>query len=463
MQSLKKRLAIWVFLPTLLISVTDLLITYRHTDDVATLVQQQLLKGSAKIISEQLALVDGGYELSLPPAALELFATKYQDRVYYSVRSQEGLLISGTEDLAPYEEKLQIEQEKYYLSSMRGERVRVIAYAHTLPNTTNDFAVTQVAQTMNSHDGFKQDLFWLTMREHLVLLSIVVIGLIIAFRWTLSPVKDFGERLARRKPGSLEMLDEKSAPEELAPVIHSMNDYVAQLDKTLTSYEQFVANTAHHLRTSFAILTSQINYGMRTGELNQSQMELLNAIQKTIVQGTKVINQLLVLAAVEQSRQQAHPIIAPPKVNLAQVITSVMEELAPLAQRKEVELGVNVMEDDIVIAAPNYLVRELVSNLVDNSIQHMQQPGLVSLSLQRHGLHGLLSVIDSGQGIPQSERQKVFERFYRLDESKANSSGLGLAIVKEICDSLLASVTLRTPENGIGLQVDILFPLQPEA
>ncbi|MCX7173624.1 MAG: sensor histidine kinase [Proteobacteria bacterium] len=459
MQSLKKRLAIWVFLPTLLISVTDLLITYLHTDEVATLVQQQLLKGSAKIISEQLAFVDGGYELSVPPAALELFATKYQDRVFYSVRSPKGMLIAGTEDLAPYEEKLQIEQEKYYSTTLRDERVRVIAYAHTLPNTSNDYAVTQVAQTMNSHDGFKRDLFWLTMREHLVLLTMVVIGLVIAFRWTLSPVKSFGERLARRKPGSLEKLDENSAPEELAPVIHSMNDYVAELDKTLTSYEQFVANTAHHLRTSFAILTSQVNYGMRSGDLNQTQTELLNAIQKTILQGTKVINQLLVLAAVEQNKQQAHSRLASTKVNLAEVITSVMEELAPLAQQKQVELGVNVVEDDIVIAAPIYLIREVVASLIDNSIQHMQQAGVVSLSLQRQGAHCLLSVVDNGQGIPPAERQKVFARFYRLDESKPNSSGLGLAIVKEICDTLLADVSLRTPKNGIGLQVDILFPL----
>lgn len=90
MRSLKSRLAIWVFLPTVLISATDLIITYRDTETTAALVQQQLLKGSAKIISEQLAMVDGGYELSVPPAALELFATKYKDLVFYSVRSKKG-------------------------------------------------------------------------------------------------------------------------------------------------------------------------------------------------------------------------------------------------------------------------------------------------------------------------------------------------------------------------------------
>ncbi|MES2068871.1 MAG: sensor histidine kinase [Pseudomonadota bacterium] len=456
LKSLKSRLALWVFLPTVLISAVDLIVTYVSTDHIATLVQQQLLKGSAKIISEQLATIDGGYEISVPPAAFELFASEYQDRVFYSVRSKSGLLIAGDEELAIYQAPLQIEQEKYFNATIRGEPVRVIAYSHALPSTTSsDYAITQVAQTLRSHDAFKKDLFLLTMREHLILLSIVIIGLIIAFRWTLSPLIQFSEKLLQRQPGSLEKLDEKLAPIELRPVIFAMNDYVARLDKTLASYEQFVANTAHQLRTSFAIVTSQINFGNRNSGLDQTQKEVLNAIQKTILQGTKVINQLLVLAAVEQNR---HNKGSSNPVHVAEIIKGVMEELAPLAQQKNIELGIEVLDENAVVSAPQYLLRELVSNLIDNAIQHMQKAGTVTVSLQTTGDSVVLSVVDSGPGIPATERQKVFERFYRLDDSKPNSSGLGLAIVKEICDALNARVSLALPQNGEGLQVDIAFP-----
>jgi len=263
-------------LPTVLISAIDLVFTYRSTDRIATLVQEQLLKGSAKIISEQLATVDGGYEINVPPAAFELFANKYQDRVFYSVRSKSGLLIAGDEELQVYETPLQIEQEKYFLTTIRGEPVRVIAYAHALPSTTSsDYAITQIAQTLHGHDAFKMDLLLLTIREHLILLSIVIIGLVIAFRWTLRPLIQFGDRLLQRQPGSLEKLDDKNVPVELTPMIYAMNDYVARLDRMLTSYEQFGANTAHHLRTSFAIITSQINFGMRNNGLDQTQREVL--------------------------------------------------------------------------------------------------------------------------------------------------------------------------------------------
>ncbi len=460
LKSLKSRLTLWVFLPTVLISAIDLIVTFSSTDNIATLVQQQLLKGSARMISEQLSKADGSYEISIPPAAFELFANEYQDRVYYSVRGKGGLLIAGDEELAIHQPPLEIEQEKYFLATVRGEPVRVIAYAHTLPTTkSNDYAVTQVAQTQHGHDAFKKDLFLLTMREHLILLSIVILGLIIAFRWTLSPLISFGEKLLRRQPGSLEKLDEKSAPEELKPVIFAMNDYVARLDKTLSSYEQFVANTAHQLRTSFAIVTSQINFGNRNEGLDKTQKEVLGAIQKTILQGTKVINQLLVLAAIEQNR---HSPAQDKTAQISEIAKSVIEELAPLAQQKNIDLGIEELDENSVIQAPSYLLREIVANLVDNSIQHMKNEGVVTVTVKNNKNHVLLSIVDNGPGIPESQREKVFERFYRLNESKPNSSGLGLSIVKEICDTLNAKISLTTPNNGPGLRIDIAFPVEQQ-
>ena len=458
LKSLKSRLILWLFLPTVIISAIDLIVTYISTDNTATLMQQQLLKGSVKIISEQLAGNNGSYEINIPPAAFELFANEYKDRVYYAVRSKGGLLIAGDEDLAIYPAKLQIEQEKYFMSTMRGEPVRVIAYASALPSTASgDYAITQVAQTLRSHNAFKRDLFLLTMREHLFLLSIVMAGLIIAFRWTLSPLIQFGEMLLQRQPGSLEKLEQTGAPVELKPVIFAMNEYVARLDNTLSSYEQFVANTAHQLRTSFAIITSQINFAQRNSELDPAQNEMLTAINKTIIQGTKVINQLLVLAAVEQNRLHQN---SGNSIQVAEIIKGAIEELALLAVQKNIDLGIDHLDETIQIAAPNFLVRELIYNLVDNAIKHINPNGMVTISLQRKDNYGVLSVVDNGPGIPVDERKRVFERFYRLDQTKQNSSGLGLSIVKEICDSLKSEITLGTSENGIGLQVDVAFPLE---
>lgn len=454
-KSLKRRLALWVLLPTMLISAIDLLLAYNSTGTVATLVQEQLLKGSAKIISEQLSTIDGGYELSVPPAAFELFANRYHDRIFFSVHSKSGMLIAGDGELPLYKGALQIEQEKYFLATIRGEPVRVIAYKHALPSTTSsDYAITQIAQTLHGHDAFQHDLLRSTIREQLILFAILVSALAIAFRWTLRPLNEFGEQLVNRKPGSLEKLDADSAPVELREIIFAMNDYVARLDQTLTAHEQFVANTAHHLRTSFAILTSQINFGRRNQNLDPTHQEVLIAMQKSMAQGSKVINQLLVLATVEQKRHQEAPAGA---VNLAAVIKSVIEELAPLAQQHEVDLGIDGIDNSVHIATSAYLLREVIANLLDNAIQHMKGPGSVTVSLFRLREAAVLRITDSGPGIPAAQRGRVFERFYRLDESRPHSSGLGLAIVKEICDALGATTTLSAGEFGKGLCVEIAF------
>ncbi|MDL2355825.1 MAG: sensor histidine kinase [Pseudomonadota bacterium] len=460
-RSLKSRLALWVLLPTLAISTLDLLLAYHSTGTVAALVQEQLLKGSAKIISEQLSSIDGGYEISVPPAAFELFASSHHDRIFYSVHSKSGLLIAGDGELPLYKGALQIEQEQYFIATLRGEQVRVIAYKHALPSTTSsDYAITQIAQTLHGYDAFRHDLLRMTIREHLILFAILISGLAIAFRWTLRPLIDFGEQLLMRRPGSLEKLDLESAPSELHPIILAMNDYVVRLDRTLGAYEQFVANTAHHLRTSFAILTSQINFGRRNQYADPGQQEVLAAIQQTVAQGSKVINQLLVLATVEQKRQHAP---AASSINLSEIIKSVIEDLAPVAQQNRIDLGIDAIDARIQIAASAYLLREVVANLVDNAIQHMGGPGSVTVSLSQSADTAVLRVVDSGPGIPEQQRHRVFERFYRIDDSKPHTSGLGLAIVKEICEALHATTALGAGDGGAGLCVEIVFPLAPPA
>ncbi|WP_317204635.1 HAMP domain-containing sensor histidine kinase [Janthinobacterium sp.] len=170
------------------------------------------------------------------------------------------------------------------------------------------------------------------------------------------------------------------------------------------------------------------------------------------------INQLPALAAVEQP---LHQDLASSSTQAAAVIQGVMEELAPLAQQKHIELGVDRLDDGVYIALPSYLLRELVANLIDNAIRHMVHQGSVTVSLERDLAGVVLRVTDTGPGIAPEEREKVFRRFYRIDETRPNSSGLGLAIVREICDALHASVTLGVGPGGAGLKVEVRFPCGP--
>ena len=456
-RSLKSRLAAWVVLPAILIIAIDLAVAYRGSEQIATLVQQQLLHGAAAMISEQLTVDEDEYVVSIPPAAFDLLKNRFKDRVSYAIHGAHGQLIAGDDQLPVFQGHIGQDGEKFFLTRLRGETVRVVAYSYVIPNSPkNDSVVTQVAQTLRNHDEFRDDLLYSTIRRHLFLMAVTILFLTVAFRWMLRPLVEFSNSLAARQPGSLEKLDEKDAPSELDPVIHAMNDYVGRLDHTLNSYEKFVANTAHHLRNSFAIIATQVNFARRAASSDPVQQEVLGAVQRTLGKCTRVINQLLMLASLDQPRKASAPV---EKTSPAAVATSVIEELAALAQQKGIELGVEALDENAVVRAPARLLQELLTNLVGNAIQHMKKAGQVTVSVAVAGDCVRLSVIDDGVGIPPELREKVFERFFRADESNPEGSGLGMAIVKEICDSLGATIALSAPVGGTGLEVEVLFPL----
>lgn len=458
LRSLKSRLAAWVILPSLLLIATDLFVSYRNSEQVATLIQQQLLHGAAAAISEQIAVSDDEYEISVPPAAFDLLKNRFKDRVFYAIHGADRQLLAGDDQLPPYEGDFGPDGEAFFLATVRGEAVRVIAYSYAVPNSPqDDTVITQVAQTLRNHDEFRDDLLQSTLRRHALLMAAMILFLAVALRWMLQPLVAFGGTLMARQPGSLEKLDEKEAPSELEPVIHAMNDYVRRLDYTLTSHEKFVANTAHHLRNAFAILATQVNFAKRSSTSDPVQQEVLRAVQKTLGKCTRVINQLLMLASLDQPKK---PAMRADKVALATVVKNVVEEFAPLAQQRGIELGVELPDEDVVVSAQPRLMQELLANLVGNAIQHMGKQGQVTVTIASDEGETRLVVADDGVGIPEALREKVFERFFRIDESNPDGSGLGLAIVKEICDTLGARISLSAPDTGSGLTVTVRFPPQ---
>jgi two-component system sensor histidine kinase TctE len=455
LKSLKSRLAAWVILPSFLIIAVDLAVAFHNSGEIAALVQRQLLYGAAAMISEQLTESDGAYEISVPPAAFELLGNRFKDRASYAIHTPDGRLVAGDGQLPPYAGETGPEGEAFFISALRGETVRVIAYSYVIPNSPrSDSVITQVAQTLRNHDAFRDGLFHATLRRHLYLMAVILFFLAAAFRWMLKPIAEFGASLKARAPGSLEKLDESDAPSELAPVIHTLNGYVERLDHSFKSYGKFVANTAHHLRNDFAVLGAQVNFAGRSAGADPVQREVLDAVQKTLGKCTRIVNQLLMLASLEQPKNVAVPA---GETALVPIITEVIEELAPLGLQKGIELGVEALDENAAVQAPARLLHELLTNLVGNAILHMGKAGRVTVSLASSEREITLAVADDGIGIPEALRERVFERFFRIGEANSDGSGLGMAIVKEICDSLGARVALSTPAGGTGLRVDVRF------
>ena len=150
-------------------------------------------------------------------------------------------------------------------------------------------------------------------------------------------------------------------------------------------------------------MTSQINFGKRNEAGDKLQHDLLDAIYKTLGDCGKLVNQFLVLASADQARQNQnrHEMVC-----LSELVTEVIENLAPLAQQRQIDLGVDEFDTSIQLLAPVHLLQEVFSNLIDNAIQHMGKPGMITITLRRQGDRALFRIVDDGVGIPQAVKAK---------------------------------------------------------
>ena len=159
------------------------------------------------------------------------------------------------------------------------------------------------------------------------------------------------------------------------------------------------------------------------------------------------------------ARQQALSARGAPasEFHLLEVVRGAIIDAAAAARARRIDLGLSRSDDVLVTGSPD-AIRTLVGNLIDNAVKYTPEGGSVDAEVRVDGARGVLSVEDSGPGIPESERERVLDRFHRLAGDETVGSGLGLAIVKAIADAHGAALTLARSERLGGLRVVVTFP-----
>ena len=255
--------------------------------------------------------------------------------------------------------------------------------------------------------------------------------------------------------GTLDRQDDSAVPSELKPLVTALNDYVDRLDRHMSAQGRFIADAAHQLRTPLTLLNTQVVFALRN-ENPTARAEALTAIHYTTQQGMRLVHQLLSFSMAEAD--VGHALEQCP-VDLVDVVRTVLEALAPLALARGIDLGAELRADEsaLVLASP-HLLHEMVANLVDNATRYTPAGGVVTARVKRHAKQFVFELEDNGPGIPVAERDKVFERFFRLQDGHSDGCGLGLSIVREIATSCRAVVELSEPPAGSGLVVSVRFP-----
>ncbi len=267
----------------------------------------------------------------------------------------------------------------------------------------------------------------------------------------LSPLRRIGSEVAQRDPANLAPLEARTAPAEITPLLHALNGLLGRLETALESERRFTADAAHELRTPLAALKIQAQVARRAENAEQRGAALDNLILG-VDRATHLIGQLLTLARLEPTGGSA----ALMACDLARISRQTLADLAAAAQDNEIELELD-SPDSVPITGNADMLGILLRNLVDNAIRYTPRGGKVSVSLVTDQGRARLEVTDSGPGIPEQERQRVFDRFYRILGNEAAGSGLGLSIVKRIADYHGASLSLADGERGTGLRVSVEF------
>ena len=283
-------------------------------------------------------------------------------------------------------------------------------------------------------------------------------GWLLAHR-ALKPVDRMTDTARRIDAGRLhERIAPTGARDELDRLAGTLNGMLGRIESAFTEMRQFTADASHELQTPLTILRGEIEVALRARRTEEEYTEVLKSALEEVERISVLVEGLLLLARSDAGVLKADLAT----VDLNFVAEEVLDRAGPLARRKSVSLKLGELEP-LSVSGDFALLRRLLLNLVDNGIKYTPSGGVVKVSISRSGDLAVLSVQDSGPGIPPEEREKVFQRFYRSPEARASGqggSGLGLSIVKSIVDAHHGQVELTSPPGG-GSAFKVSLPLAP--
>ncbi len=270
----------------------------------------------------------------------------------------------------------------------------------------------------------------------------------------IRPIADISAAASKISADNLvERIDVDRLESELAGLGNVLNDTFARLESAFARQKQFTADASHELRTPLAILQAQAELALSRNREPAEYRITIEKCLKAAQRMTHLVEGLLTLA-----RSDAGQPLASTTVSLHQVAVECLTQMKPLAEEKKVTLTAALEHVDVPGDADAIL--QVMLNLVGNAIRFNKPEGTVHLSVSATPAEAVLSVRDTGLGIPEADRAQLFERFYRVDKARsraAGGTGLGLAICKALVEAQRGTIACQSQEN-VGTTFEVRLP-----
>jgi two-component system sensor histidine kinase TctE len=456
----------WLLVPLMLLLPISVVLTYVAAQALADPPYDRALSNSVQALAEQLEVRDGRLVADLPRSARAILSVDELDTVYFQVLGTRGEFIAGDRDLPLPDEDVAMPPNRvnFRLDKFNGVEVRVAWMIAVPPGLQRDttreqlaYPLVQVAETLNKRAQLTNEVVKGVILPQFLVLPLAVILVWLGLERGLIPLARLSARLRRRRPGDLSPIDPRAVPDEVEPLIRSINDLMQRLEASLQGQQRFIANAAHQLRTPLTGLKTQAELAERLARSGGDRAEIARSLAQMTLsteRAARMVNQLLALTRAEREDHGGRPRPAAP-VALDALVRERVRDFAPAALAKCIDLGCDEARvTPLPVAGDEVLLGEMAGNLIDNAIRYTPERGVINVRVHAPTPDQvLLEVEDSGPGIPPHERELVFDRFYRIlgsdpEGRNLEGSGLGLAIVREIAQRHGAEVAIGDNPTG---------------
>jgi two-component system sensor histidine kinase TctE len=433
-----------------LLLALDAVASYFTALHFANLVYDRWLIDSTRSLAQAVRTTVGRVEFDLPAVGLEVFQFDEVDKTYYRIESARRGLIAG-EAALPARTQSPIGAIRLADARVFGQAVRLV-WIRIAPEGADDVVTVAVAETLVKRATLTREILLVMGAPQIALLGFALLLAWLGVSRGLKPLTDLASEIEARDHQNLAPVSEAGLPREARVLAVRLNELIARLGNALGAQKRFIADAAHQLRTPLAAVLLHAERAQRAPD-SQSERLALRALHTSVERAARLIQQLLTLARTEP---EAAAVAQFGVIDLALLARRVGEEWVARALEHDLDFGLVVPPQPVPVRGDERLLSEVLSNLIDNAIRYGRGGGRVTLMVEA-GPSARLSVEDDGPGIPSAERQRIFERFYRMPGAGGDGCGLGLAIVQEITSLHDARVEASSGENGRGARFTVTF------
>lgn len=412
-----------------------------------------LLAASALSIADAIQYDDGAPTVELPYSSHAILASRTSSRIFYRITAPDGALISGYPDLAVDQPQAASSNPHFVNAVFLGVPVRICLLGRFISGGKQSGWVTiVVAETNEEQEQFSAELLRLSFGPALGIMLLATLLIWLAVRSALQPLDAIERAIVANDAARLKTLD-IPAPQEIRHLVAALNSLIGRLMALLSRMQNFIAESAHQIRTPLSNLQVQVEAAMDEPD-GKTVHDHLRTIHRNAIVVSRLADQLLADTMIAH-RAETSPLVP---TDLLELVELAIDEFADRTGMK-VNLHIETLEAPPYIQSDALMLTEAIKNLLDNALKYAGRAEPITVRLDREDDRAVLSVQDRGPGIAPEERQGITERFVRGSRSsEMPGSGLGLAIVANVIRHHHAELIFDDREGG-GLVVRMIFPL----